>query len=241
MAGAHGAHGGQHCPIRTHPTHPSTQPRALGFPSPGGGTPVIIWFIDLFSYVWIKHFKNLNHQSFIFSVICNIVALSSRIILVSAPHSPGPSCGACPTSGPPAWSGRGWGGHLSFYTIIIHSITLFCLKRFAKNQKYYTILISLNHWNPIHYITNWCTRRNIIYWGIHIYEREIVTRLNDNQFMLAASIFNSTDSITDTITYSTVDSQTHSIHSFHQPNLNHIPLNFSVEYLLSKHNTQSKL
>ena len=68
-----------------------------------------------------------------------------------------------------------------------------------------------------------------------------MTRLNDNPFMLAASIFNSTDSITDTITYSTVDSQTHSIHSFHQPNLNHIPLNFSVEYLLSKHNTQSKL
>ena len=76
-----------------------------------------------------------------------------------------------------------------------------------------------------------------------------MTRLNDNQFMLAASIFDSissiifdsTDSITDTITYSPVDSQTHSIHSFHQPNLNHIPLNFSVEYLLSKHNTQSKL
>ena len=49
----------------------------------------------------------IKSKQTIFPFLVHIVALSRIIILVSAPHSPGPSCGACPTPGPPAWSGRG--------------------------------------------------------------------------------------------------------------------------------------
>ena len=48
----------------------------------------------------------IKSKQTIFPFLVHIVALS-RIILVSAPHSPGPSCGACPTPGPQHGLGGG--------------------------------------------------------------------------------------------------------------------------------------